>query len=85
MAIRSWSVVDTEGEGDFDGARRIGLWRVVFDLVEIFRVIDFFDFTSLFRCHPGRIRLVSTKLGYPWGDARHDRRSPCDGFTSRNG
>lgn len=55
MAIRSWSVADTEGEGDSDGVRRIGLWRVVFDLVEIFRVIDFFDFTSPFRCHPGRI------------------------------
>lgn len=52
MAIRSWSVADTEAEGDFGVVRRVGPWLVVFGLVGVFRFIGFFDFMSPFPCHP---------------------------------
>jgi len=48
VAIRSWSVTESEREGASGVVRRVGLWRVVFDLVWVFGLIAFFDFTSPF-------------------------------------
>ena len=47
--------------------RGASLWRVVFGLVGLF------DFTRSFPCHPSRIRLVTARLGHPWGGIKTGR------------